>query len=1087
MDRHLRRQGYDVINAASSLPGYASVSPAGVTPFTTVAHSSDKRALQVPGGSNRVVAGWYATTSFTVNVDLSDGQTHDLELYFLDWSGAGRVEQVQVADAATGAVLSTQSVSSFGGGVYLDYAVRGDVLITVSDQAGPNAVLNGLFLDPAPATFTVTSTADSAPAGNPTPGTLRWAVEQADAATTPSTINFSLGSSPATIALEQGQLELSNTNEPVTIDGPGASLLSISGNHASRVFEVGSLVNNVTISGLTITGGSAALHGGGLYVAPSPPGYVVTLDNCTITGNSAYSGGGMANDGETVLNNCTISGNSASGNGGGLDNQGELTLAGCSISGNSGNMGGGLANAGNSAALTNCTISGNTGRSAVANVLAPNPNGGPGFTSGPISLTNCSITGNSGAGLDNGDGSIYGGFEPTSTLADCTISGNSGAGLNNYEIVKLTDCTISGNSGGGLTNRGTYGSYPGYYYAGTATLTACTITGNKAATGAVGGVDNILDLQTVLSSGINSVYLTDTIVAENMAGTAASDIAGEGAIEVMGSYNLVGTGGSGDLTAAAHDIVERRPANPGPAWQLWRADPDRSLASGQPGPRCRHGRQRRHHRSARGAPRFPQPDIGAFQSQGFTLTVVPGDSPQSADTGTEFAKPLSVTVTAKNAVEPVAGGVIAFTAPSSGASVTLSSGTATIGSDGVASVTATANGTAGSYSVTASTPGDASPANFALTNVTTTTATFLSQDSTTQGTWIGTYGAQGYDVINAASSLPGYATVTPAGQTPFTTLAHTSDKRALQVPGGSNRVVAGWYATNSFTVTVDLSDGQAHDLELYFLDWSNSGRVEQVQITKAATGAVLSTQTVSSFSGGAYLDYQVSGDIVITITDKGGPNAVLNGLFLDSTQATATFLELDSTTQGTWIGTYGAQGYDVINAAASLPSYASVTPVGVTPFTTVAHSSDKRALQVPGGSNRVVAGWYATYGFTVTVDLTDGQTHDLELYFLDWSNSGRVEQVDIADAATGTVLDFQTISSFSGGVYLDYRVRGNIVITIIDQAGPNAVLNGLFLDPASTTATFVQPDATAQNTDATEFLSGPIPAPTDGDWLQHRR
>ena len=52
----------------------------------------------------------------------------------------------------------------------------------------------------------------------------------------------------------------------------------------------------------------------------------------------------------------------------------------------------------------------------------------------------------------------------------------------------------------------------------------------------------------------------------------------------------------------------------------------------------------------------------------------------------------------------------------------------------------------------------------------------------------------------------------------------------------------------SFTVDVDLTDGQAHDLELYFLDWSNSGRSEQVQIRNAATGALLDTETVSSFA-----------------------------------------------------------------------------------------------------------------------------------------------------------------------------------------------------------------------------------------------
>src|SRR5947209_1212318 len=59
------------------------------------------------------------------------------------------------------------------------------------------------------ATFTVTSTDDSAPANLPTPGTLRWAVEQANAASGGALINFNLNT-PATITLAQGDLELDN-------------------------------------------------------------------------------------------------------------------------------------------------------------------------------------------------------------------------------------------------------------------------------------------------------------------------------------------------------------------------------------------------------------------------------------------------------------------------------------------------------------------------------------------------------------------------------------------------------------------------------------------------------------------------------------------------------------------------------------------------------------------------------------------------------------------------------------------------------------------------------------------------------------
>src|SRR5262249_34947340 len=86
-----------------------------------------------------------------------------------------------------------------------------------------------------------------------------------------------------------------------------------------------------------------------------------------------------------------------------------------------------------------------------------------------------------------------------------------------------------------------------------------------------------------------------------------------------------------------------------------------------------------------------------------------------------FADPLVVSVKANNAVEPVAGGLITFTAPSSGASATFSPNPATVGSNGQASVTATAHGAAGSYTVSASATGIASPANFSLTNTTNTT------------------------------------------------------------------------------------------------------------------------------------------------------------------------------------------------------------------------------------------------------------------------------------------------------------------------------------------------------------------------------
>ncbi len=201
-------------------------------------------------------------------------------------------------------------------------------------------------------------------------------------------------------------------------------------------------------------------------------------------------------------------------------------------------------------------------------------------------------------------------------------------------------------------------------------------------------------------------------------------------------------------------------------------------------------------------------------------------------------------------------------------------------------------------------------------------ATLLKQDTATQGNWIGTYGSQGYDVIGSSASLPGYATITPAGQLTYTWAASTTDQRALQTAGGGGRIAACWYQATSFTVTVNLTDNQIHDLELYFLDWDNQGRSEQVQISSATTGAVLSTQSVSSFHSGAYLDYAVSGDVVITITRQAGPNAVLSGLFLDPSQGAATISAAESSSSGPAMA--GASG-------ASAGSTASIEGIGDLP------------------------------------------------------------------------------------------------------------------------------------------------------------
>ncbi|WP_340161687.1 choice-of-anchor D domain-containing protein [uncultured Hoeflea sp.] len=103
-----------------------------------------------------------------------------------------------------------------------------------------------------------------------------------------------------------------------------------------------------------------------------------------------------------------------------------------------------------------------------------------------------------------------------------------------------------------------------------------------------------------------------------------------------------------------------------------------------------------------------------------TITGVPagvsvsgGDS-QSAEVQTAFAAPLSAKVVDSHG-NPVAGVVVTFTTPATGAGLDTPSQTATTNGAGVASLSVTANATAGAFTVQASVTGITATADFSLT------------------------------------------------------------------------------------------------------------------------------------------------------------------------------------------------------------------------------------------------------------------------------------------------------------------------------------------------------------------------------------
>jgi len=162
------------------------------------------------------------------------------------------------------------------------------------------------------------------------------------------------------------------------------------------------------------------------------------------------------------------------------------------------------------------------------------------------------------------------------------------------------------------------------------------------------------------------------------------------------------------------------------------------------------------------------------------------------------------------------------------------------------------------------------------------------------------------------------------------------------------------------------------------------------------------------------------------------------------------FVGTDTTTKGNWKGTYGADGYNVMQDSWSYPSYASVSPIGNNGWTWDAAPNDVRAPQ-RGSTGRIAACWYNYLSFDVTVSQTDGQSHRIALYFLDYDTTTRSERIDVEDSASGTILDTRTISGFNGGTYLVWDILGSVRfhITFTGPPSSNAVLSGIFFSPTS--------------------------------------
>ena len=385
-------------------------------------------------------------------------------------------------------------------------------------RAGFRPRLEPLEYRSVPAAFEVLTLADSGE------GSFRQAVLEANALPGADDIRFA-AELQGTIPLTGGQLSIT---DHLTIDGPGAGLLAVSGNHLSRVFNISGGAS-VAIDDLTIANGQVVGDGGGILNT----GSTLTLDRVVLTDNHAVAttsnangrGGAVANLSGAILTvtDCQFTENQARGGGQGF--------------------GGGIVNVASRLTVSRSTFVGNQ---AIGGPGGGAARGGAIDTSNALDVRigDSTFVGNQAIGADGRGGIGFGrggglyNTAGTVTVENSTFQGNLARGGSNNT---RSGALIGPAGGGGIFNAD----------AATLFLTGSTVAGNLALGGSnnisTGGNGNVGNAYGGGLSNVGTVTISDSVFKDNEARGGSAN-RGDGA-----SFQFVGTSTGGGIFTSAQN------------------------------------------------------------------------------------------------------------------------------------------------------------------------------------------------------------------------------------------------------------------------------------------------------------------------------------------------------------------------------------------------------------------------------------------------------------------------------------------------------------------------------------------------------
>jgi len=378
------------------------------------------------------------------------------------------------------------------------------------------------------------------PGDDGSPGTLRWAIEQANAAGAGThTISFSVPAN-SIIELTDDLPQLDNSAATVELDGIGAGGVTISGHNNHRVLFVAAgnwYVRNFNINNGLAAGGDGGSGGGGGGLGAG--GAVLVNSGASLTIRNVNFNGNNANGGDGGLHSGSVGG----GGGGGLGGDGGNATS------NGGGGGGGagiFASGGDGSSLAGgggggLILPGLPGVGPVGGLGAPlGGNGGSVFQSGQGGAT---FGGGGGGGLDGGGGAggTFGGGGGASAGGGI-VAGNGGFGGGGGGAGPGGTAGVggfgAGDGGAGIAGQGGSG-FGGAIFVrqgGTFNIENSNTTNNDVAAGSNPADNTAAGQDLYLMQGVTATFQNTA----NNTNSYSGSIAGEGALSVANGLTILG-------------------------------------------------------------------------------------------------------------------------------------------------------------------------------------------------------------------------------------------------------------------------------------------------------------------------------------------------------------------------------------------------------------------------------------------------------------------------------------------------------------------------------------------------------------------